>query len=165
MPVGQSIGATVVGTVSTSEKAEVARAAGCHYPVERSEKSFVDVVREVTNGEGCAVVYEAIGKDTLQYSLDSLRLMGVCAAYGHVSGPPDPIDIIQDLGRRGSLFITRPAIMHYVAKRADLEWTARDLFKAIGDGLLEANIYYEYALKDAVKAHEAIELGKTLGIP
>ena len=67
MPVGQSIGATVVGTVSTSEKAEVARAAGCQYPVERSEKSFVDVVREVTNGEGCAVVYEAIGKDTLQY--------------------------------------------------------------------------------------------------
>ena len=91
--------------------------------------------------------------------------MGVCAAYGHVSGPHDPIDIIQDLGRRGSLFITRPAIMHYVAKRVDLEWTARDLFKTIGDGLLEANIYYEYALKDAVKAHEAIELGKTLGIP
>jgi NADPH:quinone reductase-like Zn-dependent oxidoreductase len=99
----------------------------------------------------------------MQASLDSLRPMGVCAAYGHVSGPPDPVDIIQDLGRRGSLFITRPAIMHYVAKRSDLEWTARDLFKAIGDGILEANINYEYTLKDAVKAHEAIESGKTLG--
>jgi NADPH2:quinone reductase len=99
----KALGATVVGTVSTPEKAEVARTAGCHYPVVRSEKSFVDVVREVTDGEGCAVVYEAIGKDTLQYSLDSLRPMGVCAAYGHVSGPPDPVDIIQDLGRRGSL--------------------------------------------------------------
>ncbi|NRG19133.1 quinone oxidoreductase [Rhizobiales bacterium] len=159
----KALGATVVGTVSTPEKAEVARTAGCHYPVVRSEQSFVDVVREVTDGEGCAVVYEAIGKDTLQDSLDCLRLMGVCAAYGHVSGPPDPVDIIQDLGRRGSLFITRPAIMHYVAKRTDLEWTARDLFKAIGDGILNANINYEYPLRDAVQAHKAIESGNTLG--
>ena len=120
-------------------------------------------MREVTNNEGCAVVYEAIGKDTLQDSLDTLRPMGTCAAYGHVSGPPDPVDIIQDLGRRGSLFITRPAIMHYVAKRADLEWTARDLFKAIGDKIISANINYEYELKDAVQAHTAIESGKTLG--
>ncbi|KUF08899.1 quinone oxidoreductase family protein [Pseudoponticoccus marisrubri] len=159
----KALGATTVGTVSTEEKAEVARAAGCDHPVVRSRQSFVDVVREVTDGEGCAVVYEAIGKDTLQDSLDCLRLMGVCAAYGHVSGPPGPVDIIQDLGRRGSLFITRPAIMHYVARRSDLEWTARDLFKAIGDGILDANINYEYPLKDAVKAHEAIESGKTLG--
>ncbi len=159
----KALGATVVGTVSTEEKAEAARVAGCDYPVVRSRESFVDVVRDVTDGDGCAVVYEAIGKDTLQDSLDSLRMMGVCAAYGHVSGPPDPIDIIQDLGRRGSLFITRPAIMHYVAKRSDLESTARELFKAIGDGILDANINYEYPLKDAVKAHEAIESGITLG--
>ena len=159
----RALGATIVGTVSTHEKAEVAKAAGCHFPVVRSEKSFVQVVREVTNNEGCAVVYEAIGKDTLQDSLDTLRPMGTCAAYGHVSGPPDPVDIIQDLGRRGSLFITRPAIMHYVARRADLEWTARDLFKAIGDKIISANINYEYELKDAVQAHTAIESGKTLG--
>ena len=89
--------------------------------------------------------------------------MGTCAAYGHVSGPPDPVDIIQDLGRRGSLFITRPAIMHYVAKRSDLEWTAHDLFKAIGDKVISANINYEYELKDAVQARRAIESGKTLG--
>ena len=159
----KALGATIVGTVSTPEKAEVAKAAGCHFPVVRSEKSFVEVVREVTDNEGCAVVYEAIGKDTLQDSLDTLRPMGTCAAYGHVSGPPEPVDIIQDLGRRGSLFITRPAIMHYVAKRADLEWTARDLFKAIGDQVISANINYEYELKDAVQAHTAIESGKTLG--
>ena len=159
----KALGATIVGTVSTPEKAEVAKAAGCHFPVVRSEKSFVEVIREVTDNEGCAVVYEAIGKDTLQDSLDTLRPMGTCAAYGHVSGPPDPIDIIQDLGRRGSLFITRPAIMHYVAKRADLEWTARDLFKALGDQVISANINYEYELKDAVQAHKAIESGKTLG--
>jgi NADPH2:quinone reductase len=159
----RALGATIVGTVSTEEKAEAARAAGCQHPVVRSHEDFVAKVREVTDGEGAAVVYEAIGKDTLQQSLDCLRLMGMCAAFGHVSGPPDPVDIIQDLGRRGSLFITRPAIMHYVAKRSDLEWTARDLFKAIGDGILDANINYEYALKDAVKAHQAIESGTTLG--
>ncbi len=159
----KALGATIVGTVSSEEKAEIARAAGCHHPVVRSRESFVEKVRTVTDGEGAAVVYEAIGKETLQDSLDCLRLMGVCAAYGHVSGPPDPVDIIQDLGRRGSLFITRPAIMHYVAKRADLEWTAGDLFKAIADGILDANINYEYPLKDAVKAHEAIESGKTAG--
>ena len=159
----KALGATVVGTVSTPEKAEAARNAGCDYPVVRSKQSFVEVVREVTDGEGCAVVYEAIGKETLQQSLDCLRLMGVCAAYGHVSGPPDPVDVIQDLGRRGSLFITRPAIMHYVAKRSDLEWTARDLFKAIEDGVIDANINYEYPLSEAVKAHKAIESGKTLG--
>lgn len=159
----KALDATVIGTVSSEAKAEAAQAAGCHYPVVRSQESFVDKVREVTDGEGAAVVYEAIGKDTLQDSLDCLRPMGVCAAYGHVSGPPDPIDIIQDLGRRGSLFITRPAIMHYVEKRSDLEWTARDLFAAIGDGTLKANINYEYALKDAVHAHQAIESGTTLG--
>lgn len=159
----KALGATIVGTVSSEEKAEVAKAAGCDYPVVRSREDFVAKVREVTDGEGAAVVYEAIGKDTLQRSLDSLRLMGVCAAYGHVSGPPDPVDIIQDLGRRGSLFITRPAIMHYVEKREDLEMTANALFKAIGDGLLDANINYEYDLKDAVKAHQVIESGTTLG--
>ena len=159
----KALGATVIGTVSTQEKAERARAAGCDYPVVRSEHKFVEVVKEITNNEGCSVVYESIGKDTLQDSLDSLKLMGVCAAYGHVSGPPDPVDIIQDLGRRGSLFITRPAIMHYVSKRSDLEWASNDLFKAVADGILEANVNYEYPLKDAVIAHEAIESGNTLG--
>lgn len=159
----KAIGATVVGTVSSHQKAELAVAAGCEYPVVRSEKSFVDTVLEVTGGEGCSVVYEAIGKETLKESLDCLRPMGVCAAYGHVSGPPDPIDIIEDLGKRGSLFITRPAIMHYLAKRSDLESTAQDLFKAIDDGVIDANINYEYPLKDAVQAHKTIESGTTLG--
>ena len=159
----KALGATIVGTVSTEEKAEVAANAGCDYPVVRSKEDFVAKVKEVTDGEGAAVVYEAIGKDTLQQSLDSLRPMGMCAAYGHVSGPPDPIDIIQDLGRRGSLFITRPAIMHYVAKREDLVATANALFEVINKGILDANINYEYPLKEAVAAHQAIESGKTQG--
>lgn len=157
------LGARVIGTVSTEEKAQAARAAGCHHPVVRGQDDFERVAREVTDGEGVAVVYEAIGKDTLQKSLDCLKPMGVCAAYGHVSGPPDPVDIITDLGARGSLFITRPAIMHYVAKRADLEATANELFAAIADGVVSANIAREYPLKDAVAAHEAIESGTTTG--
>jgi len=159
----KALGAIIVGTVSTEEKAEIAAKAGCHYPVVRGKQDFVAKVKEVTDGEGAAVVYEAIGKDTLQQSLDSLRPMGMCAAYGHVSGPPDPVDIIQDLGRRGSLFITRPAIMHYVAKREDLVATANALFEVIDKGILDANINSEYPLKDAVAAHQAIESGKTLG--
>ena len=159
----KALGAVVIGTVSTENKAELVKDIGCDYPVIRSKENFVNVVKEVTNGVGCDVVYEAIGKDTLQQSLDSLKPMGMCAAYGHVSGPPDPIDVIQDLGRRGSLFITRPAIMHYVAKRNDLEWTANDLFNAISKGVIKSNVNYEFSLKDAVKAHEAIESGKTEG--
>ncbi len=158
-----ALGATVVGTVSTEEKAEQARASGCQYPVVRSQEDFRTTVRAITDGEGAAVVYEAIGKATLQQSLDCLRPMGMCAAYGHVSGAPDPVDLIQDLGQRGSLFITRPAIMHYVAKREDLEATAAGLFDAIRYGVVTAQINYEYALQDVAQAHQAIESGKTTG--
>ena len=156
-----AIGATIVGTVSTEKKAELAREAGCQHPIVRSKESFVDKVMEVSDGEGAAVVYESIGKDTLQQSLDCLRPMGMCAAYGHVSGPPDPVDIITDLGQRGSLFITRPAIMHYIAKRKDLLQTADGLFSAIRNGFVSAKINYEYPLKDAPQAHRAIESGTT----
>ncbi len=159
----RALGATVIGTVSTEAKAQAAAEAGCHYPIVRTKDDFAARAREITDGEGVAVVYESIGRDTLQKSLDCLRPLGVCAAYGHVSGPPDPVDIITDLGARGSLFITRPAIMHYVAKRADLVATADALFAAIRDGVLKANINYEYKLQDAVAAHQAIESGTTLG--
>ena len=159
----KALGAVTVGTVSAAEKAERARAAGCHHPVVRGERDFREVVREISDGEGAAVVYEAIGKDTLQASLDCLRPMGVCAAYGHVSGPPDPVDIIRDLGARGSLFITRPTIMDYVAKRADLEWAARDLFQAVADKVIAAEISRALPLSEAVEAHRGLESGQTVG--
>lgn len=158
-----ALGARVIGTVSTDAKAQAAADAGCHFPIVRGAEDFAARVREITDDEGVAVVYEAIGRDTLQKSLDCLRLMGVCAAYGHVSGPPDPVDVIKDLGARGSLFITRPAIMHYVAKRRDLVATADALFAAIRDGIVDANVNYEYPLRDAVAAHTAIESGTTHG--
>ena len=158
-----ALGAKIIGTVSTEQKAEMARSAGCHYPVVRSQEDFVSKVNEISDGEGAAVVYESIGKDTLQKSLDCLRPMGMCAAYGHVSGPPDPVDIIEDLGRRGSLFITRPAIMHYVEKREDLDEAAKGLFTAIREGIVRAHVNYEYELKDVARAHQAIEKGGTMG--
>lgn len=157
------LGATVIGTVSTEAKAEIAARAGCHHPIVRGKEDFAARARELSGGEGVAVVYESIGRDTLQKSLDCLRPMGMCAAYGHASGPPEPVDIITDLGARGSLFITRPAIMHYVAKREDMVSAANDLFGVIRAGVLSANINYEYPLREAVEAHRAIEEARTTG--
>ncbi|PKP84572.1 MAG: quinone oxidoreductase [Alphaproteobacteria bacterium HGW-Alphaproteobacteria-2] len=160
---GAALGATVIGTVSTPEKAEIARAHGCHHPVVRGEARFSEVVAEVTAGEGCAVVYESIGKDTFAESLDCLRPMGVCASYGHASGPPPLVDIIADLGAKGSLFVTRPAIMHYMAKRADLEASAAELFDAVGSGRVRIAVNHVWPLSQAADAHRAIEEGRTTG--
>ena len=100
------LGATVIGTVGTDAKAEIARKLGCHYVINYATEDFVAATRKITNGKGVDVVYESIGKDTLQRSLDCLRLVGMCAAYGQASGVPDPIDLVEDLGVRGSLIIS-----------------------------------------------------------
>lgn len=157
------LGATIIGTVSTPEKAEIARNAGCHHAVVRSERDFVKVCREVTDNKGVAVVYESIGKDTLQQSLDCLAPLGVCAAYGHASGPPDPVDIIQDLGARGSLFITRPAVMHYLSTRAALEEAADALFEVLKAGIVQSAVNHTYPLSEAAEAHRAIHERRTTG--
>ncbi|SVE23725.1 uncharacterized protein METZ01_LOCUS476579, partial [marine metagenome] len=125
----RDLGATVIGTVSSDAKAEQARAHGCDRVVVYTRDDFVPTVMEVTDGEGCAVVYESIGKDTFARSLDCLRTMGMLVSYGHASGAPDPVDVIE-LGRR-SLFVTRPAVMHYMAKRSDMEAGAAELFDVI----------------------------------
>jgi len=156
------LGATVVGTVSSAEKAEQARAHGCDHAVVHDEGDFVATVREVTDGEGCAVVYESIGKDTFRRSLDCLRPMGMLASYGHASGPPDPVDVIE-LGARGSLFVTRPAIMHYMAKRADLEAGASELFEVVLSGAVRIEVNHLYPLSEAAAAHRAIEERRTTG--
>lgn len=160
---GRALGATVVGTVSTREKAETARQHGCDHPVVRSEQSFRDVVNDVTGGEGCAVVYESIGKDTFADSLGCLRPMGVCASYGHASGPPPMVDVVKDLGANGSLFVTRPAIMHYMAKRPDLEASAADLFEIVRSGKVKIAVNHVLPLREVAEAHRAIEEGRTTG--
>ena len=160
---GAALGATVIGTVSTPAKAEAAGAAGCHVPVVRSEQDFVEVVREVTDGEGAAVVYDSIGKDTFKQSLRCLRSLGVCAVVGHASGRPNPVDVTTDLALRDGIFITRPGVTYSIKDRADLERSVNSLFEAHGKGIVTANVNYEIPLKDAPKAHRALENGLTSG--
>ena len=133
-PWARHLGATVIGTVSTDAKAEIARNLGCHHVINYSTEDFVAVTRKITDGKGVDVVYESIGKDTLQRSLDCLRLVGMCAAYGQASGVPDPIDIVEDLGVRGSLIITRPALSHYMSNRSEIDAAAKSLFDAVARG-------------------------------
>ena len=116
----------------------------------------------VTNGEGCAVVYESIGKDTFRRSLDCLRPLGMMASYGHASGPPDPVDVIE-LGARGSLFLTRPAIMHYLGTRDALERGGEELFDVLGQGVVQPAVNHVYPLSEAAEAHRALEARETTG--
>jgi NADPH2:quinone reductase len=119
-PWASHLGATVIGTVSTEEKKRIALELGCHHVINYATEDFVDRVREITNGEGVHVVYESIGKATLKRSLKCLRVRGMCAAYGHASGAPDPVGIVEELGVPGALFITRPALFHYASRRGAL---------------------------------------------
>ena len=157
------LGATVIGTVSTQAKADLARQNGCDYPILYRSEDFVARTRQISGGEGVHVVYESIGKDTLQKSLDCLRPLGMCAAYGHASGKPDPVHIINDLGARGSLFITRPAVMHYMAKREDLLTAANGLFEVLRKGALKIHVNHHYPLREVMRAHTEIEAGRTTG--
>jgi NADPH2:quinone reductase len=158
----KSLGASVIGTVSTEAKAEQAAAHGCDHPVLYTKQDFVAKVREVTDGEGVPVVYESIGKTTFAQSLDCLRPMGILASYGHASGPPDPVDVIE-LGAKGSLFVTRPAIMHYMAKREDMLASAADLFEVVSSGKVEIAVNHILPLREVAKAHRAIEERQTTG--
>ena len=156
------LGAVVIGTVSSAAKAAQARAAGAQHVVIHGDGDFVATVREVTNGEGCAVVYESIGKDTFRRSLDCLRPLGMMASYGHASGPPDPVDVIE-LGARGSLFLTRPAIMHYLGSRQALERAGEELFHVLGQGAVQPAVNHVYPLAEAAEAHRALEARETTG--
>ena len=156
------LGATIIGTVSSEEKAQKAKDAGANYTVIHSKGDFVKTVREVTEGQGCPIVYESIGKDTFKRSMDCLRPMGILASYGHASGAPDPVDVIE-LGTRGSLFLTRPAIMHYMEKREDLVNSANDLFEILKTGKIKSNVNHLYPLSEVSEAHKAIEARKTIG--
>ncbi len=163
VPWAKHLGAKVVGTVGSEAKAEIATGLGCDFVIDYSTEDFAARCRELTDGQGVHVVYESIGKTTLAKSLDSLRPLGMCAAYGHASGPPDPVDIIQDLGARGSLFITRPAVMHYLATRAALEEAAAALFEALDAGVVRASVNHSYPLSEAAEAHRAIHERRTTG--
>jgi NADPH:quinone reductase len=155
-------GAHVVGTVSTEEKAELAREAGAHEVIRYDETDVVAAVDDLTDGHGVDVVYDSVGQATFQGSLRCLRPRGYLVLYGQSSGPVDPLDP-QELNRNGSLFLTRPSLMHYIARPAELAWRAGDLFDWIRDGGLEVRVDLEFALEEAADAHRYIEGRKTKG--
>ncbi|MBV2193865.1 quinone oxidoreductase [Dechloromonas agitata] len=158
----KALGATVIGTVGSPAKAELARAHGCDHVINYASENFTQRVRDITGGKGVAVVYDGVGKDTFTGSLDSLRPMGMMVSYGNASGPVPPVDLIL-LSQKGSLFITRPTLMTYTAQRADLLELGRELFDRVASGQLRIEVNQRYALRDAAQAHRDLEARKTTG--
>ncbi|MBN8995631.1 MAG: quinone oxidoreductase [Rhizobiales bacterium] len=158
----KALGATVIGTVGSDDKAAAARANGCDHVINYRKEDFAKRVREITGGEGVAVAYDSVGKDTFPGSLDSLAQRGMWVSFGQSSGvPPEfPISALQF---RGSLFATRPVVSHYVAKRPDLEAGAAELFGVIASGAVKLANPRTVPLKDAAEAHRAVEARETVG--
>ena len=158
----KSLGATVIGTVSTPAKAQLARENGCDHPIITTQENFVEQVAKITKGAKLPVVYDSVGKDTFEGSLDCLRPMGLLVSFGQSSGSIAPVNL-GVFAQKGSLFFTRPSLMNYTATRAQLETVSKDLFKAVKSGAVKIRIDQTYALKDTRKAHEDLEGRKTTG--
>lgn len=158
----KALGATVIGTVGSDEKAAIARAHGCDHPIVYTREKFAERVREITAGEGVPVVYDSIGADTFMDSLSCLRPLGMMVLFGAASGPVAPFDC-GVLAKMGSLFLTRPTLFTYIAKRMDLVAMAAELFEVVVSGKVRLEINQRYALKDAAQAHRDLEARKTTG--
>ncbi|KXB31934.1 quinone oxidoreductase [Dechloromonas denitrificans] len=156
------LGATVIGTVGSAAKGELARAHGCDHVINYSNENFTQRVREITGGEGVPVVYDGVGKDTFIGSLDCLRPQGMMVSYGNASGPVPPVDLLL-LSQKGSLFITRPTLMGYTAKREDLLALGAELFAVVASGQVRIEVNQRYALKDAAQAQRDLEARQTTG--
>jgi NADPH2:quinone reductase len=157
-----ALGATVIGTVGTKEKAELARAHGCAHPIVYSQQDFVSEVRRITNGEKLPVVYDSVGRDTFIKSLDCLKVRGLMVSFGNASGPPDPI-APGLLAQKGSLYLTRPTLFHYIASREQLGQSAGELFDMVASGKVKIEVKQRFALKDAAEAHRQLEARQTTG--
>ena len=156
------LGANVIGTVGSKEKAELARANGCHHTILYRDEDFVARVKEITGGKLCDVVYDSVGKDTFPASLDCIRPLGMFVSFGSSSGPIEAFSI-NLLQFKGSLFATRPTLNTYAAKRQDLLAIANGLFAVVGSGAVKIPINQKYALRDAAKAHRDLESRATTG--
>jgi NADPH2:quinone reductase len=156
------LGATVIGTVSTEGKAALAREHGCDHPIVTSREEFVARVREITGGRGVRVVYDSVGKDTFEGSLDCLQPLGMMVSYGNSSGPVPPFSPLV-LSAKGSLFLTRPTLMAYTARREDLLATAAELFEVVRSGSVRIEIRQTYPLAEAAQAHRDLEARRTTG--
>ena len=158
----KSLGATVIGTVGSREKAALAREHGCDHTILYHEEDVVARVRDLTGGQGATVVYDSVGRETFLKSLDCLRPMGMLVYFGQSSGPVPAFDPAL-LGKKGSLFLTRPSLMAYTAKREDLLSSAADLFATVTSGVIRIEINQTYPLCDADQAHRDLEARKTTG--
>ena len=156
------LGAFVIATVGSDGKAEIARALGADHVIVTSRENIAERVREITNGAGAHVVYDGVGKDTWDASLDSLRRFGMMVSYGHASGAIPPFSPLV-LSAKGSLYLTRPTLFHYTADPADLDETAADLFAMIEQGAVKIAPPKRYALASAAQAHANLEARKTTG--
>jgi NADPH:quinone reductase len=156
------LGATVIGTVGSKDKAELAKKNGCHHTILYRDEDFVAKVKDITGGKLCDVVYDGVGKQTFPASLDCIRPLGMFVSFGSSSGPIDAFNI-NILQQKGSLFATRPTLNTYAAKREDLLAIANDLFDKVGKGAVKIPINQKYALKDAQKAHRDLEGRETTG--
>jgi len=158
----RALGVTMIGTVGSDEKAELAKSHGCTHIINYNTENFVERVKELTSGKGVPVVYDSIGKDTFLGSLDCLAPLGMMVSYGSASGPVPPFSL-NELASRGSLFITRPTLFSYAAQRDDLEAMAADVFRMVESGKVKIEINQRYALKDVQQAHRDLESRKTTG--
>lgn len=158
----KALGATVIGTVGSDDKAALARAHGCDHPIVYTREDFAERVRELTGGSGVAVVYDSIGRDTFMASLDCLRPLGMMVLFGAASGPVAPFDC-QLLAQKGSLFLTRPTLFTYSARRDDLLDMAGELFAVVSAGQVRIEVNQRYALCDAAQAHRDLEARRTTG--
>jgi NADPH2:quinone reductase len=158
----KTLGATVIGTVGSDEKAELAKRAGCRHVVVTSREKVAERVKAITAGKGVPVVYDGVGKETFLESLDSLAPLGLMVSFGNASGPVAPFSPVL-LSQKGSLFLTRPTLMHYTARREDLLQAARDLFSVVKRKAVRISINQTYPLQDAARAHADLEGRRTTG--
>ena len=156
------LGATVIGTVGTPAKADLARSHGCDHPILYRDEDFVGRVRELTGGEGVPVVYDSVGRDTFAGSLECLRPLGLMVTFGQSSGSVPPLPV-HELTAHGSLFLTRPTLMTYTATREQLEASAAELFDEVVKGAVKIEVHQTYQLQDAEQAHRDLESRKTTG--
>ena len=158
----KSLGCTVIGTVGSDEKIEIAKANGCDHVINYSKENFAERVKEITNGAGVPVVYDGVGKKTFDGSIECLKIRGTMVSFGNASGPLDPCNVTKSLAPKG-LYLTRPSIAHYTTTREELDEAASKVFEMFITKKFSLKIFKKYSLTEIVKAHEDLESRKILG--
>ena len=158
----KSLGCTVIGTVGSDEKIEIAKNNGCDHVINYSKENFAEKVKKITNGDGVPVVYDGVGKKTFDGSIECLKVRGTMVSFGNASGPLDPCDVTKSLAPKG-LYLTRPSIAHYTTTREDLDEAANKVFEMFKTKKFNLKIFKKYSLSEVVKAHQDLETRKITG--